>query len=111
MKINLDPDETDEFDGMNRSLVTRAKWTMDGATTLSEAADRLDEFARYLKAMESDGWQLESPISDDYGHMIPVGEELRAFIEAFDYDEDPSVEIQSLPISVAAEAFRKRVAA
>lgn len=56
-------DETDE--------VIRAKWCMDGATTLSEAAEKLEAFARFLRGEEANGKQLTGPIQDDYGFIRP----------------------------------------
>jgi hypothetical protein len=47
--------------------IIRAKWQMDGATTLSEAAEKLRAFADELIQMEKDGWQLTQPVEDDYG--------------------------------------------
>jgi hypothetical protein len=49
--------------------ILRAKWTMDGAETLSEAAKMLRDFADYVEELEREGWQLTEPISDDYGHI------------------------------------------
>jgi hypothetical protein len=47
----------------------RAKGQIDGAATLSEAAAHLEEYARGLRTMEADGWQLTGPIEDDYGYV------------------------------------------
>jgi hypothetical protein len=47
----------------------RAKWTMDGAATLSEAARMLRDFADHLEELEREGWQLIEPVSDDYGDI------------------------------------------
>jgi hypothetical protein len=49
--------------------IIRAKWVMDGAGSLSEAAKLLREFADSLERMESEGWQLDDPIEDDYGYL------------------------------------------
>lgn len=57
---------------MEREII-RAKGLMDDAATLSEAADLLDAYARKLRALEDDGWELESPIEGDYGYIrLPV---------------------------------------
>lgn len=50
----------------------RAKWTMDGATTLSEAAAKLRAYADELEQRERDGWQLDGPIEDDWGTLVRV---------------------------------------
>lgn len=64
-----DLDEVEEeFDPENESIV-RAKWSFDGATTLSEAAQKLRNYADELIQMEKEGWQLTQPIEDDYGFI------------------------------------------
>jgi hypothetical protein len=45
----------------------RGKWTMDGATTLTEAAERLEALAGQFRTLEAAGWSLASPVEDDYG--------------------------------------------
>jgi len=62
-----DPEE-DGFDDENESTI-RAKWSMDGARTLPEAAAMLCEKAIDLLDMARDGWELTGPVSDDYGHI------------------------------------------
>lgn len=52
--------------------IIRAKWAMDGARTLSEAAAKLRAFAQALEEWEQDGWQLMGRVDDDYGHVIPA---------------------------------------
>lgn len=47
----------------------RAKWSMDGAKTLSEAAKALRDYADELLKLERQGWQLVSEINEDYGHI------------------------------------------
>ena len=63
-----DETEQSEYLAGIRSTI-RAKWTMDGATTLSEAADLLRQTADALIAMEGQGWQLLAPVNDDYGFI------------------------------------------
>lgn len=63
-------DEVDPFEAdPDNDGVVRAKWTMDGARTLSEAAARLERQAADLRQMEEDGWQLTGPVEDDYGFI------------------------------------------
>lgn len=47
--------------------VIRAKWSMDGATTLAEAAEKLRAFAGELDGMAAKGYELTRPVDDDYG--------------------------------------------
>jgi uncharacterized protein with GYD domain len=54
-------------DGHMKEEIIRAKWTMDGATTLREAAQKLRAYAGQLEKMEAGGWQLVDEVSDDYG--------------------------------------------
>lgn len=64
----FDDDEEDEFDEENNDII-RAKWSFDGATTLTEAAEMLKNYADEILKLEKEGWQLESPIEDDYGFI------------------------------------------
>ena len=50
-----------------KSEIVSPKGVMDGAASLSEAADMLVGAAAVLRAMERAGWQLTGPIKDDYG--------------------------------------------
>lgn len=53
----------------------RGKWLMDGATTLDEAAERLEAEARRLRDLAVQGWTLNAPIADDYGFLVdPSGD-------------------------------------
>jgi hypothetical protein len=45
----------------------RAKWTIDGATTLAEAAEKSRAFADYLQKLHDEGYVLDGTIDDDYG--------------------------------------------
>ena len=49
----------------------RAKWTMDGARTLPEAAAKLRAFADELDKYHQEGWTLEDSVEDDYGTLVP----------------------------------------
>lgn len=60
----------------------RAKWLMDGATTLAEAALGLETFAAHLREIHEKGWTLAGPVQDDYGFLVspdgdagPTGED------------------------------------
>jgi hypothetical protein len=49
--------------------IIRAKWTTDGAQTLSEAAWLLRAYADELEEMERRGFQLLASVQDDYGFV------------------------------------------
>lgn len=52
----------------------RAKWMLDGATTLAEAASRAREAADRLQALLDAGWTLTEPVDSDYGFLVdPTG--------------------------------------
>jgi hypothetical protein len=57
--------EDDESEDGTRTV--RAKWTIDGATTLAEAAQKAREFADFLQGLHDQGFVLDSPVADDYG--------------------------------------------
>jgi hypothetical protein len=55
------------------SLTIRGKWCMDGARTLTEAAEALRDYAHQLEHMRASGLELTGPIEDDYGVVRPGG--------------------------------------
>lgn len=50
------------------SIVT-AKWTINGAKILTEAANKLRAYADELQQMEKNGWQLTGTVEGDYGFI------------------------------------------
>jgi hypothetical protein len=48
-------------------VLLRAKWIMDGAESLAEAAEYLRGFADELDALAAAGFHLMGPIEDDHG--------------------------------------------
>ena len=58
--------EQDETEGPE---IIRAKWIMDDATTLHEAAGMLRAEADRLEQLHAEGWRLERPVEDDYGFL------------------------------------------
>jgi hypothetical protein len=50
--------------------IIRAKWIMDDAATLPEAAAKVRAFADELDRMHAEGWRLEQPVQDDYGFVV-----------------------------------------
>lgn len=65
----MKPIAEEDFD--DEQEIIRAKWTMDGATTLAEAATRLRAFADVLDQKHAEGWTLQQAIDDDYGFLVP----------------------------------------
>lgn len=61
--------DDDVFDDESNQDTIRAKWSMDGASTLDEAAAKLEGYAASLRAMAADGWELTGTIDDDYGFI------------------------------------------
>ena len=49
--------------------IIRAKGIIDGAATLTEAAEQAHRFARSLESLAAQGYELSQPIYDDYGFM------------------------------------------
>lgn len=47
----------------------RAKWTTDGAKTLEEAAEKLEQAAAGLRELSRDGVIFRQPVEDDYGYL------------------------------------------
>jgi hypothetical protein len=60
--------EEDDLEPELEFETVRAKWTIDGATTLAEAAQRSRQFADYLQGLHDEGYVLIEPIQDDYGN-------------------------------------------
>lgn len=58
------------MDGDHEDMIVRAKWRMDGAATLPEAAAKLREFADELDRMHTAGYALTGPVEDDYGLLV-----------------------------------------
>jgi hypothetical protein len=54
------------------SEIIRAKGVIDGAATLSEAADQLEAFAKFLRGEEENGKQLTEPVKNDYGEISEI---------------------------------------
>jgi hypothetical protein len=64
-----DPRSEEEEEDDENLRIIRAKWVMDGARTLEEAALRLERYAAYIRALRDDGWELRAAIDDDYGYL------------------------------------------
>lgn len=68
--------------------IWRAKWTCDGAKTLSEAAAMLRAAADDLEAMEKDGLQLEQEIGNDYAFIVTIDPALAKKYNMQEREED-----------------------
>ena len=85
---DVNPADDDEEEPFLESI--RAKWSMDGAVTLSEAAEKLREHATWLEELERDGWQLIDPIDDDWGFITnpDPAKHLSVVVEVNDHPSD-----------------------
>jgi hypothetical protein len=53
------------------NMTIPAKWCMDDARTLAEAAQQLRAYADELEELAREGWELlEQPVQDDYGYLV-----------------------------------------
>jgi len=69
---DLFADDDEESDDDESEDVIRARWVMDGARTLSQAARKLEAFAQELRELEESGWQLTGPVENDHGVIQQV---------------------------------------
>ena len=67
-------DEDNESYDSEDNVPIRAKWQMDGATTLDEAIVKLQNFIEHIKSLKNDGWELVDPINDDWGFIRRTGQ-------------------------------------
>src|SRR5438445_12720062 len=56
-------------------LFIRARWTMDGARTLSEAARRFRDRAETLEQLARAGFELDQPADNGFAIAIRPGED------------------------------------
>lgn len=59
----------EEDEGINDDVIIRAKWSLDGCSTIDEIIDRLKEQIESYKQLKEEGWELREKIDDDYGFM------------------------------------------
>lgn len=52
------------------NVLLRAKWTMDGARTLDEAAKQVRALANEIDELSQEGFELGAPVEDDYAFLI-----------------------------------------
>jgi len=51
-------------------MPVRAKWVLDGASSLTEAAQKARDLASWLQDLDGAGYVLEGEIADDYGMAV-----------------------------------------
>jgi hypothetical protein len=68
------PELVDEESEEEENICIRAKWTIDGASTIDEAIEKLNDFIEQLKHLKTEGWDLREPINDDYGFLYKTAE-------------------------------------
>ena len=55
------------------SVTIRGKWAIEGAKTLTDAAQKLRDYAHELEHMRASGLELAGPVEADYGIVRPGG--------------------------------------
>lgn len=63
-----DEDEDLDEEDFENQLLLRAKWSLDGAATMEEAAAKARELADRIDEWRREGYALTQPIYDDYGY-------------------------------------------
>ena len=59
------PEAAQAFIDTATSNSVRAKWCMDGATSIEEAAQMLEEHAAYVRGISKDGYDADDMYADD----------------------------------------------
>lgn len=59
------------LDQQDDGFVIKAKWILDGASTLEEVAEMARLYAEYVETLIAQGYELRSPVVDDYGYAVP----------------------------------------
>ncbi len=57
---------------MENTLTVRAKWILDGASTIDEIIDKLENEIKYYRGLKADGWEVDGRVDDDWGFLIQV---------------------------------------
>lgn len=64
---------SEEDDKSSESTVCiRCKWIADGAQTLDEVIEKLQEYICYIETLKADGYELIDSMDDDYGFVRKV---------------------------------------
>ena len=52
-------------------MLVRSKGAFDGATSISEMADMLDERAdEFRRLRDEEGWELENEVDDGFAYLV-----------------------------------------
>jgi len=62
-------EELDDEEEEEENICIRAKWSIDNASTIDEAVEKLNRFIEYLTSLKNEGWEFREPIQDDYGFL------------------------------------------
>ena len=62
-------DEEEEEEDFEPDMIIRAKWCIDGAETLDQVVEHLQDFIRYVQGLKTQGYELRDPVQDDYGFL------------------------------------------
>lgn len=57
---------------IENTLTVRAKWILDGASTIDEVIAKLEAEIEHYKRMKAERWELEGTIDDDWGFLVRV---------------------------------------
>lgn len=63
------PSEELDDEHEEENICIRAKWSIDNASTIDEAIEKLNRFIEYLTSLKNEGWEFREPIQDDYGFL------------------------------------------
>lgn len=50
--------------------IVRGKWILEGASSMTQMIDNLENFIEYMKQLRESGFELAYPVEDDYGYLI-----------------------------------------
>lgn len=50
--------------------IVRGKWILEGASSMTQMIDNLENFIEYMKQLRESGFELVYPIEDDYGYLV-----------------------------------------
>ena len=64
----------DEQEGDMSDSIMRARWMMDGATSIEEMAEKLEQKADLLREIDDEGGELEQEVQNDYAFIVTGSE-------------------------------------